>query len=121
MKSFVRDTLLRQRLDEGAIWLQRHDAGVVPPDLDRLEQLAAQLQQAGAEGRADLDTARQAFAALLAESGTGRERVQALAERSPDVHAALPHDRAQAHELLQMIRWDLDDDKLAGYSWSDQK
>ncbi|XGX18614.1 methyl-accepting chemotaxis protein [Pseudomonas solani] len=79
------DTLLRQRLDKGAIWLQRHDAGVVPPDLDRLEQLAAQLQQAGAEGRADLDTARQAFAALLAESGTGRERVQALAERSGEI------------------------------------
>jgi len=48
------------------------------------------------------------------------DKLAQLAERSPDVHAALPHNRAQAHELLQMIRWDLDDDKLAGYFWSDQ-
>lgn len=48
------------------------------------------------------------------------DKLGQLAERSPDVHAALPANRAQAHELLQMIRWDLDDDKLAGYFWSEQ-
>lgn len=48
------------------------------------------------------------------------DKLGQLAERSPDVHADLPGERAQAHELLQMIRWDLDDEKLANYFWSDQ-
>jgi predicted RND superfamily exporter protein len=48
------------------------------------------------------------------------DKLSQVAQRSPDVKLDLPATTQQSHELLQMMRWDLENPKLANYFWSDQ-
>ncbi|MDT8997903.1 hypothetical protein RQP53_01285 [Paucibacter sp. APW11] len=46
------------------------------------------------------------------------DKLSQVSARSPDVGQPLPATRQQAHELLQLMRWDLDGPRLADNFWS---
>ncbi|HLO94449.1 MAG TPA: hypothetical protein VK195_09035, partial [Burkholderiaceae bacterium] len=48
------------------------------------------------------------------------DKLSQMSQRSPDIGQPLPQTRQQAHELLQLIRWDLENPRLAPYFWSDE-
>ncbi|NJM44181.1 MAG: hypothetical protein HC858_09770 [Brachymonas sp.] len=48
------------------------------------------------------------------------DKLTQVSQRSPDVLKPLPATQQQAHELLQMMRWDLENPKLAPNFWSDE-
>ena len=47
------------------------------------------------------------------------DKLSEIAAKSPDVGTPLPASRQQAHELLQLMRWDFADAPLADFFWSD--
>lgn len=48
------------------------------------------------------------------------DKLSQMSLRSPDIQRPLPQSAQQAHELLQLIRWDLENPRLAPYFWSDE-